>query len=404
MFCHECGVRNDDTALFCPECGTPVRRAAVQPLAAMPGGGHASVAASSTPAPPPASRTRRSAMPWLAGGGAVLVAAIAGAVWWGMPPAADAQSLTGALAHPVVQRTRPSADTLCIANGIRYGTQTLSVLADNTGTVAWMDTLATLGLYTQAGPVEENAGLFSGTQAVLRYAPTAELASWARNGRLCVARGVEAGPVSDVEAPRTEAAPSGESLRIVRACFHWLATGLAPWAQRPEAARVLAELPDWTLADGRLQQGTRLEFVRDGRQWISAAEYLTRQDAAARPPAGTGGSGEAQAVQTPQGSAAGPSIWSQVTGLLGRNPLLGEWEVDDPNLPQGLPREVGTLKFTRDTMETAGSVQKVDYEVREGEVVVMPQGSPGAGMRVKIEDDRLWWNLGVMTLQFRRKS
>ena len=270
MRCAACSTEVPEAARFCDACGAAVYQQAppVPPGPEIVGVG----AGGEAPAP------RRRLWLWLgiplAG---VALAGTAASLMVAAPPRVSAAALEDALRATLAQGEGPARDPICVANGLAYDSQPVNVQLGNAGTLAWMDTLATAGLY---GPGEEaqSGGFLS--QPIRTYQPQPALADWSGARRLCVARAVKLEAVRNVGGVQSMRF-RGQAYPGVAAEVVWTLDDPAPWLATPEvAAAFSAELPAWRGARWEVTpEGWRLvqrrNFFLSGTQWLTS-ESLER--------------------------------------------------------------------------------------------------------------------------------
>jgi hypothetical protein len=198
------------------------------------------------------------------------VAGAASGLMTSAPQQVSASALEEAVRAAVVQGDGPGRDPICVANGLAYDSQPVNVQLDNTGTLAWMDALATAGLY---GPGEE-------AQSIRTYTPRPALTDWSGARHLCVARAVKLGTVRKIGTVQSMRF-RGQAYPGVAAEVVWTLDGAAPWLSAPGVAAAFgAELPSWRGARWEVRpEGWRLvqrrNFFLVGAQWLTS-ESLER--------------------------------------------------------------------------------------------------------------------------------
>lgn len=280
MRCAACSDPLPEAARFCDACGAAVYQQALPDASARPATGDVGGAPGGS-APP-----RRRLWLWLAAALGGLVVAGAGAQWAATGPAhVSADRLEGAVRAAIAQGDGPGRDPVCVANGLAYDGQPVNVQLGNTGTLAWMDALATAGLYAP-GEEGQSGGFLS--QPIRVYQPQPALVSWSGTRRLCVAKTVRLEGVRNVGAVQPMRF-RGEAYPGVVADVVWTLDGPAPWLAQPGlAAAFSAELPSWRGARWQVQADAwrltqRRHFFLSGTQWLTSESLERVAGVPARP-------------------------------------------------------------------------------------------------------------------------
>lgn len=362
--CTSCGHRNADDSAFCEACGAALRPKAAGPSTA-PAEGPSALPVPSTPVVPAARRR----LLFIAGGVLVILIGLGiGASIWLSPPAASERNFAAAAqryldAHPDLARERT-----CLRN-FRYDQDPVTIVEVDARSRKWFDMLVEAGLY-QASQQQTSGGWFPQNQ--LLYKRTEAGGKAVQGNRLCFADGLAVKRVSGIVPPRKQG-----DLTTSRADVVFEYRNQAAWS-RGQAARELA--PDslgaeprsgWTFA---IKDG-KWEVADTATQWRGSLPLQAEDKAPAR------------------------DWWSRLKDLFsagGGNPLIGKWETSM------LGMMMLQYEFTPDSMRVGDTETKVRYEVREGQVVVYPEGQ-SVGLIVKVVDhDTITLNAGLAAMQFKR--
>lgn len=361
-FCTSCGHGNDDDSAFCQECG-----AALRPKAA----------ASAPPATTGATVGGKRGLAIAGSVIAVMIAAGAGAWFFLAPPAASERNFAAAVqrhldAHPELVR-----DATCLRN-FNYDRDPAVIAEHDSRGRKWFDMLAEAGLY-EAPKQHTTTGWFS--QKQWHYRQTVAGKKAIQDNRLCFAQGLQVKSVAAFTPPQAY----GDTL-VSRAEVILEYRDSASWS-RSQTARELASVLD-------REQRRNWTLVRSGGEWkVADAETLGSMRF------GFGQSMPRQA-QDAEPAAAAPGWWPRIrnyfSAVVGGNPLIGKWETS----------MMGVImlqyEFTADSMRMGDTVTPVRYDIKDGEVVVYPEGQ-GTGLIVKVIDqDNIELNVGVAAVKFRR--
>lgn len=361
-FCTSCGHGNDDDSAFCQECGAPLRP---------------KTAATVPPATTGATAGGKRGLAIAGGVIAVLIAAGSGAWFFLAPPAASERNFAAAVqrhldAHPELVR-----EATCLRN-FRYDRDPVAIADRDTRGRKWFDMLVEAGLY-EAPQEHTTTGWFA--QKQWHYRQTAAGKKAIQDNRLCFAQGLQVKSVASFTPPQAH----GDTL-VSRADVLLEYRDAASWSLSPTARELASALDreprrNWTL-------------VRSDGQWnVADGETL----GALRFGFGQSMPGQAQG-DGPAAASAGwwPRFKSYLSAIVGGNPLIGKWETSMMGVV------MLQYEFTADSMRMGDTVTPVRYDIKEGEVVVYPEGQ-SAGLIVRVIDqDNIELNVGMAAVKFRR--
>jgi len=403
LFCTQCGTSNADENAFCDHCGKPLRKpAATQAPGAAPSPTHSAAASG------PGARKAVYVVAALGGllllGGAALYFALA------TPAPTSARLLAAAKAGYGEVLTQRSRQELCLSN-MNYSANPFNVAQYDQRTQNWLNTLVSAGLYSPGVAVVGSGFL---AQTVVQYTATPELAQWREGRSLCLSKGVEIADVVDIGKPteqklgqRRDGDASAPAVQTVSAQLVLQAVNVAPWLDKGEVqSTVLEQISGWHYQGGKLQKQTADVFgLRDG-QWATGPTYkaeLEKQYATARRTARNLG-------QSASTSAVGGGIFSSLGQLFsfGGHPLVGTWRMDTADMGGFASDAIKLggldmrLKFTRDSMETEGSVTPCTFEVDGERVKVTPVGQNTSQIFKMRDKDTAVVDMGFMQVSYKR--
>ena len=143
---------------------------------------------------------------------------------------------------------------LCLSN-IDYSNNSFNASESDLSTVAWMKALIAAGLYIKPVTISSDE-LASG--GLLQYVATPELAKYREGSRLCIAKAVETGDVTNIQ--KAVLLPIGRNDRQinvleVKAEIILKSLQSAPWLEKEEVrGMILTKLNGWTYKDQSLQK------------------------------------------------------------------------------------------------------------------------------------------------------
>lgn len=403
IFCTQCGAKNDDGAVFCEGCGASLRKPA-------------SVATPSEPiVQPPKVKTvlltKKAIYVGAAVGGALLLGGVA--LYFALtPPAATPGKLLAAAKEGYgkaigMQYKRE----LCLSN-MNYSLTNFNVGERDQGTLTWLNTLVSVGLYSPAVPIS-SGGYFPET--LMQYVATPELAKWREGPRLCLAKDVDIAEVVEIEQPHEETMgrnAKGDTAKLltVKAQLVLQSTDTAAWLEKPEIqADVLGQLSGWQYKNAKLQKQIPDIFgLRDG-QWATGPAYKAALDKQYQSSQRRQNNDEDSASSSKKGFFAGLSSKLSSLFSFGGHPLKGTWQMDTQamgnmfgmRMPAGLGLDA-TMTFTSDSLDVAGQSIKCKFEVDGKRVKVIPEGQAASLIFIMEDNDTASIDMGIMKMKYKR--
>ncbi len=380
IFCTKCGTGNQPSAVFCDNCGVPLRAA----LAKTPDGGVASqpaIATGRTASPGPVTKINPKKMIYAGAGLALMLIVGGGASYFVLkPPAATAFTLLAdAKARLGKEGNDIFKDKLCISN-IDYSKSTLNAGQSDERTQAWMNVMVTAGLYSPPVPIS-SSGVF--TQPLLQYVATPELAKFRQGSKLCITKDVEVTDVTDIGKP--EESPrkiNGKPLKVltVKTKLVLKSSNIASWMEKPEVRdAVMATISGWTYKDKALHTEIPENFYLVNNEWINSLdfEYFIQYEFQNANGKKNGDGNNKDIITAAKNNIGG--FAAKLSGMFSfGNPLKGTWRTAArPGFAWGIVIPAGTgpeLTFTSDSMDSGGQSTAVDFSVDGAFVKVTPRG------------------------------
>ena len=275
IFCTKCGAGNQPGALFCENCGLPLRAVVADTPAADRVLKTSDSAKDSRLVKLAGSISRKKIVYGSAGLATALLVSGGVAVYSMRPAVPTAGILLAATkaAYGKEANNRAREVQLCLTN-IDYSKNPISVAETDATSKMWMDTLVAAGLYSPAVSIQGGGAYASN---LLQYTATEQLAQYREGARLCTAKNVEAVEVVNIEKPVSHSiGPAGSQTKMleVKAQLVLKALDVAPWMQRPEVRKeVLAKVSGWTYKDQSLQKQINQYFGLVGGKWTAGSAY-----------------------------------------------------------------------------------------------------------------------------------
>lgn len=427
IFCTQCGTKNEDGAAFCESCGGRLLKAAPAPQPQAPAD-EAPVETNSTHATPSTAANPEAAEQavaklkamagskkvWYAVGGVLSLLAVGGAVAYFVlsPPAATPGKLLAAAKEGYgkaigMQYKRE----LCLSN-MNYSLTNFNVGERDQGTLTWLNTLVSVGLYSPAVPIS-SGGYFPET--LMQYVATPELAKWREGPRLCLAKDIDIAEVVEIEKPHEETMgrnAKGDTAKLltVKAQLVLQSTDTAAWLEKPEIqAEVLGQLSGWQYKNAKLQKQIPDIFgLRDG-QWATGPAYKASLDKQYQSSQRRQNNDEDTASSSKKGFFAGLSSKLSSLFSFGGHPLKGTWQMDTQamgnmfgmRMPPGLGLDA-TMTFTSDSLDVAGQSIKCKFEVDGKRVKVIPEGQAASLIFIMEDKDTASIDMGIMKMKYKR--
>ncbi|TCS35189.1 hypothetical protein EDC30_111104 [Paucimonas lemoignei] len=338
-FCTQCAHPAAPDALFCEECGAPLRRTA-------PAASDAATEAASVPSAS-ARRISKKGLVLASTAAALLVAAAAGAAWWLAPESATASTFARAVTAYYETNAKARDDLLCVSN-LPYAKESLRIGQYDQRTRNWLDALANAGLYT-ATVEEQQSGWFSQKHYVYAVTETGKQAI--RNNQLCLGDALVVQSASGFdqvhEHSGTKYAQANVKLALKEAAWLAKADKREDILQQAGKANLSANVPVM-LADGKWK-------VPDDPTRIVRQMRL------------------AQATVAASNTDSG-GLLAAVKGMFTANPVIGKWSIEGSG---------EQMEFTSNAYIQNGETIPVNYVVNGDVVQVKPTGH-GNGFQLKM--------------------
>ena len=275
IFCTKCGTSNQPSAVFCDNCGVPLRAV----VASMPASDVAlkrsDGANDALSVKPTVSIKRKKIVYGSAGLATALLVSVGTAFYVMRPPLPTAVVLLAATkaAYGQEANNRTRQEQLCLTN-FDYSKNPISVAENDATGKIWMETLVAAGLY---GPAVSVLGANTYAGNFLQFSATEQLVQYREGVRLCTAKTVEAVEVVNIEKPVSQSigqAGSQTKMLEVKAQLVLKALDVAPWMQKPEVReKVLAKVSGWTYKEQSLQKQINQYFGLVGGKWTAGSAY-----------------------------------------------------------------------------------------------------------------------------------
>ena len=277
IFCTKCGTGNQPSAVFCDNCGVPLRAVVVNTPVTDTVSKTSDSAKDSRLVKPAGLNSRKKII--YGSTGLVTALLISGGVAFFVmrPPEPTTEILLAATkaAYGKEANNRTRDVQLCLTN-IDYSKNSINVAEADVPSKTWMNTLVAAGLYSPEVSNEASGGY---TGNLLQYTATEELAKYREGARLCTAKTVEVVGVINIEKPVSQSiGPTGSQTKMleVKAQLVLKALEVAPWMQKPEVReKVLAKVSGWTYKDESLQKQINQYFGLVGGKWTAGNAYKT---------------------------------------------------------------------------------------------------------------------------------
>lgn len=277
IFCTKCGTSNQQSAVFCDNCGVPLRTVAADMLATDTASKTSEPIENTRLVKPTSSISRKKIIYGSAGLATAFLVSGGVAFYVTRPPVPTPAVLLAATkaAYGKEANNRTREVQLCLTN-IDYSKNPISVAENDATGKIWMETLVAAGLYSPAVSIQ-SASTYAGN--LLQFTATEQLAQYREGARLCSAKNVEAVEVANIEKPVSQSiGPAGSQTKIleVKAQLVLKAVDVAPWMQKPEVReKVLAKVSGWTYKDESLQKQINQYFGLVGGKWTAGNAYKT---------------------------------------------------------------------------------------------------------------------------------
>ena len=330
-FCTQCGHSNPDDGRFCETCGHPM----VKPVAA-------SSQHSVTQAAPLMGIPARLQISRIVGVAVLVIVAMGGAAYVLMPESASKTNFANAINRELQKQPTLFSEDYCLKN-FAYDLTTVHVNPYNTGTERWLNFLSNAGLYSGPESVRNGQGFFS--ELLLKYERTPESAKFIRGKSLCYADGLELKSVNEFTPTQKVGEQEFSTVSVTFALKN-----PAPWTQtndwkmlQPQHMGDVEKQVTMVMKEGKWQVTTDTSFSNTPKQPVSKSSVN-------------------------QSSGALTSWFSKFLSWGNTNPLIGQWNPEN---------EIFTgmrFEFSSDTMQNNGAQVKVRYEVKDGKVIVYPEG------------------------------